>query len=280
MRVAAAEPLERLVVLDWSGVQSRPILSNHLLTALSAELPDLKVEFATDETYLAPSAPDDPLDRPGRRATWRDPKHLIYRLLLAEDLQHDPQALAKLAQRREDMIDGYECELLSSKIWFSLFHDPAFAHAWTSEEREAIRRFVPHTFVIDDSTIQNALDRRDELVFKAPLSFAGRDVHIGREYDRGDLTALLVGARSGGWVAQEAVPAVPIPCLVGPEERPAVHAVVLGLFAVGERCSGLFVRSHPAGGVVNMARGASCGWALVLDAARWARLRRHLGSLC
>lgn len=141
-----------------------------------------------------------------------------------------------------------------------------------ADERRLVERYVPWTRRVTADAAASLrgerrralpallLERRQELVLKAALSFGGQEVVIGRGSEpavwRRAVDRALAG--DGAWVAQELLDTTTYPLQSG-EEGWAPHRVVWGPFVCGERYSGVSARVIPAatGRVVNIARGGT-----------------------
>jgi hypothetical protein len=144
---------------------------------------------------------------------------------------------------------------------------------WTEEDRALIRDHIPWTRLVSPRTTTwrgaevqfpgFLLDQRDDMVLKRGLGFGGKDVHVGR-YLAPDAWEARVRAavEEGGWIVQERVESKPYFYPPRPGAAPVPHTVIWGLFCIGARYGGGFLRMLPQGageGVVNSIRGATDG---------------------
>lgn len=140
--------------------------------------------------------------------------------------------------------------------------------AFSPEEREAIRRFVPWTRAVCPRYVRYRGERvflpdflaarRRSLVLKPARGTAGGEgVVMGPRATEAEWAAAVRRALAERWwIAQEHVE--PVPRLALAEQGPELHDVVWGLFVFGSRFAGATARMLPrrVGGVVNAARGA------------------------
>ena len=142
---------------------------------------------------------------------------------------------------------------------------------WTDEERALIRDHIPWTRLVSPRTTTwrgtqvqfpgFLLDQRDDMVLKKGLGYGGKDVHVGRHLAPDAWEARVREAvEEGGWIVQERVESRPYYSYPPqPGAAPGPHEFIWGLFCIGARYGGGFLRMLPQGageGVVNTARGA------------------------
>ncbi|HYG64530.1 MAG TPA: hypothetical protein VEL74_18265 [Thermoanaerobaculia bacterium] len=173
--------------------------------------------------------------------------------------------------------NGPATPLLSDKLNLALASEMADSGLFTDEERRVIRDHLPWTRRVEDGFadfegervyLPDLLaDRRERLILKHSLSSQGSDVHAGAFTPPARWEELVRAALDDGlWIVQEFMPPTPIPFLL-PEGGAADHEVVWGLYIIGERYGGGFLRVQPAGraGVINSARGALCTCIIEVD---------------
>jgi hypothetical protein len=167
--------------------------------------------------------------------------------------------------------NGPATPLLSDKLNLALASEMVDSGLFTDEERRVIRDHLPWTRRVEDGFtdfegervyLPDLLaDHRERLVLKHSLSSQGSDVHAGAFTTPARWEELARAALddSGLWIVQEFMPPTRLPFLL-PEGGAAEHEVIWGLYIIGERYGGGFLRVQPAGraGVINSARGALC----------------------
>ncbi len=140
----------------------------------------------------------------------------------------------------------------------ALLSENAELEGWTEEDRQLIRDHIPWTRLVfpRTTTWRGAevqfpgflLGHRDELVLKRGLGAGGREVHVGR-YLAPEVWEARVreAVAEGRWVVQERVDSRSY--LYPPQHgaAPIPHTVVWGLFCVGPRYGGGFLRMLPHG---------------------------------
>jgi hypothetical protein len=121
------------------------------------------------------------------------------------------------------VANGLTVQLLFSKTWFALLHDPHFATLLTADEQAAVRAHVPWTVGVADKWAQRDGLRVDlmpylraeheHFVLKPAKDYGGRGVVLGWEVDAATWDAALEQALSEPHVAQAAVvaPVAPFP---------------------------------------------------------------------
>jgi hypothetical protein len=166
--------------------------------------------------------------------------------------------------------NGPASVMLSDKLNLALASELEGSGLFTDEERRVIRDHLPWTRRVEDGFVDFAGERvylpdlladgRERLVLKHSLSSQGSDVHAGAYTPPARWDELIRAALGDGlWIVQEFMPPTHVPFLL-PEGGAAEHDVVWGLYIIGERYGGGFLRVQPAGraGVINSARGALC----------------------
>lgn len=166
--------------------------------------------------------------------------------------------------------NGPATPLLSDKLNLALMSELEGSGLFTEDERRVIRDHVPWTRRVEDGFVDFEDERvylpdllagaRERLVLKHSLSSQGSDVHAGLFTPLPRWDELVRAALDEGiWIVQEFMPPARLPFLL-PEGGAADHDVVWGLYIIGERYGGGFLRVQPAGlaGVINSARGALC----------------------
>jgi hypothetical protein len=248
---ARARHCDRVVFLDWSTWADKGFFSYKLLTeAVQRELGDLPV-LLTDETAYSVGA-----------ASGGD---LVFRCFLYEDVKDSPEYVEVLLRSSREVLYPFECEVLSSKLWFALFHDEALTAPLSDEEKDCIARYVPHTIALSPANAANFLEAREEYVFKDISSYGGHGVYRGRDHDAAFFEGLFLETSHRRWVAQAHVEQPLLPIAVSPSLATEQHRVVLGLYQTNGRSSGFMIRTHPTLGVINQSLGAHIGWGIVLD---------------
>lgn len=121
------------------------------------------------------------------------------------------------------VANGLTVQLLFSKVWFALLHDPRFAMLLTADEQAAVRAHVPWTVVVAEGWVQRdglrfdllaqLRAQRENYVLKPAKDYGGRGVVLGWEVDAATWDAALAGALAEPHVAQAAVatPRAPFP---------------------------------------------------------------------
>jgi len=166
------------------------------------------------------------------------------------------------------VFNGPLAGILTTKRNLAALSEHQDSPRFSEEERTLIRQHVPWTRTVDRRSTLYAgetlplpdllLRERERFVLKEENSAGGKDVHLGRLTDPESWRSLVEKALTGGtWIVQEYVESLPFVNQRG-ERGSAIHDVVWGLFAFGDRYGGCFLRTLPrdAAGIVNAAQGA------------------------
>jgi hypothetical protein len=129
---------------------------------------------------------------------------------------------------------------------------------WTEEDRELIHDHIPWTRLVSPRTTTwrgaevqfpgFLLDQRDDLVLKRGLGGGGENVYVGR-YLAPDAWEARVrkAVEEGTWIVQERVESRPYLYPPQPGAAPVPHTLVWGLFCIGWRYGGGYLRMLPQG---------------------------------
>lgn len=209
-----------IAILDWDGLPTR-------------------YEFLLCQRYFAEQGvdsvictPDDLVFREGRlyaRAGHTSnnyqgefPISIVYkRVLTSELLTHygdaffDHPLYHAYANRAVCMVNSFRAKLLHKKAIFALLTDESLQSGFTEYEQTAIRRCVPWTRMVADTTttfhsktislLDFARESRDQLILKPNDDYGGRGITIGWESTPAEWDAALATALATPTVLQERV---------------------------------------------------------------------------
>lgn len=167
--------------------------------------------------------------------------------------------------------------LLSHKLNLALLSEYQNLDIFTSEEKEAIREYIPWTRKIVPGFTTYGTGRvkleefivsnRERLVIKSGTGYGGYEVFVGFSTSPGQWKQQMKKAfQEKNWVVQEYIPSFSYLYQVG-ESGCAPHNAVWGLFIFGSRYAGGFVRILPkkGGTVINYHQGANESIILEVD---------------
>lgn len=246
------------------GYFSLEFLRRHL----QDEMPDVPVEIVDETNYPGPL-----LIAGAAQGT------LVYRLFVMDDILVQPEFFDRLFGSGAVMVNGFESEVRMSKRWFGLLHEPQYRALLQAEECAAIDEYIPASFELVPSQLDQVLARKDEYVFKTTNSFGGKGVLIGRDHDVRTLRSMLSADTDDAWLVQAFVEFEGL-ALPGPDRELVPHHLVFGLFLVGEETLGMNVRASASSRVVNVSVGkARSGWAVPLEGEVATQLLRDLAYM-
>lgn len=209
-----------IAILDWSGLPTR---FEHMLC---------QQYFAENGVDSIICTPDDLVFRDGRlyarngqtNGEWHGdfPITIVYkRVLTAELLMHygdsffDHPLYHAYANQAVCMVNSFRAKLVHKKAIFALLTDEALHSGFSENERAAIRRCVPWTRMVADSTttyqsapinlLDFARDNRDRLILKPNDDYGGKGITIGWESTPAEWDAALATALASPYVVQERV---------------------------------------------------------------------------
>ncbi|MEV6839752.1 hypothetical protein AB0N17_35530 [Streptomyces sp. NPDC051133] len=190
-----------------------------------------------------------------------DGQTLVYRVFMADDALADPEFVARVFGTAGHVIGDFSGEVMGSKVWMGLLHDPELRALLPERTCAAIDALVPRTHVVTAANIDTLIADMSGYFFKSATDFGGSGVIDGRTVSEAVLRGRLAGDNRGNWIAQEIItPAEFDVRLLGSSDTVS-RECVLGLYRYGESWSGYFLRSRSGASVINMASGAAVGWA-------------------
>jgi hypothetical protein len=192
--------------------------------------------------------------------------------------QFSPEVAECFARGGASFFDGPLRLVLDDKRNLALLSVNQDEEVFDDEERALLRSVLPWTRqVIPGHTVfrgeriflPDFLARcRRTLVLKQAKGYGGEEVHLGHAATPAVWEDLVRRALEGGdWIAQELVESKPY-LYQTDAEGCAPHDVIWGLFVVGVRYGGAFLRMQPKdrGTIVNSARGATEGVVFEVEA--------------
>lgn len=266
---ASGRRVSRVVLCDWSSSRDAGVFDfSLLLEYVRAALPGIDARLVYEDEY-----PEAWL-RPGAGA-----ETIVYRCFMHDDMDDGGALYRRLVDSGATIISTFETELRSHKRWLALYFDERYRHLLSPQELEAIDRHVPPTFALTEAGLGDALARKDDHVFKHDRGSGGAGVLLGSDIPSRELEAALRAHGLERWVVQRYVEADAVP--FGHGDSPSRQRVVLGLYVVDGRASGLMVRTSASSKIVNVTSGASTGstWCVPTSADRRRELLAQLARM-
>jgi hypothetical protein len=197
----------------------------------------------------------------------------VLRMFIPQEVPHGPgfDALATaLGKRTVKMFTSTAAWLLANKATFAwLWQDIA---ELSEEDAELVRRHVPRTELLDDTTAASAIERQQTLVLKPTGAYGGSGVVLGRDVDAQTWrAAVAAGVAAGGHIVQEFVAADRLDMHFVAMETGEVHRdavpYCVAPYLWGGTAAGAYMRfAVPgAGSVVNLGQGALTSGLLLVD---------------
>lgn len=236
-------PFERVLLADFAKWSDYGVFDLTTLTRVVGAETGLPIA-SVDENSVPEVAPGD----------------VVYRIFVAQDVPDDPMYVDALYDRAGHVISDFSGEVLGSKAWLGLLHDPAHADTVGPETLELVRRFVPPTEVVDAAVLEELRAGTDrEWFVKRATDFAGQGV-VDLRVD--PLPQEIAACDEGldTWIRQRPVEVATARFRHLGSAESFEAAYVLGDFRIGNRWSGCLVRCSASSSVVNAATGAAVGW--------------------
>lgn len=249
--------VDRVALLDWSSHAARGYASPELARRYLAGMADgMPIEMHTELTY-----PSKWLGRGNGTGV------LVHRNFVYDDMTVNLDMFRAIHASGAKFSNGLEAELLMNKAWLAMLCDAQFHPLLDEDEIAAIRSHVPHTFLLDERTLADALARKDEWVFKLNVSYGGVDVLIGKELPAETIADRVRRAGVTNWICQAFHEVAPIHHPFDATFVAAEHRPVLGMYLHRDKASGMVIRSNRFSRVVNAGSGAGVQWAAVVTQA-------------
>jgi hypothetical protein len=247
----------RLVLLDWSTWENQGYLSSQTLeNYLKSHLKSVHVESKFETEYFNDIKSQSSLN------------DLVYRCFLYDDVKYDLNCIDPLLRKGSQTFNTFETEILSNKIWLSMFHQDEFRSTLSSEEKEIIDTYIPSTFNADQLGIARMLERKDEYVLKACQSFGGKAVYLGKNYTAAELLEIIQREGSENWIIQKYIPSFSMSWPTFSGNNGEEFRFVFGIFSIFGESSGVLVRAHSSSEVVNVASGGALSWGIILESLK------------
>lgn len=251
-RLAREKGIERILVCDWSCYRNSGSFGfDFLYESLKRRMPHLDVRMAYEDEF-----PADWLE-PGAAG-----KTLVYRGFMFADMDDGGRFMSRLQRSGATIINTFETEIRSNKCWFAMFFDPRYRQLLAADELAAIDQYLPRTEALDAGTLAPLLARKQDYVFKLNSSSGGKGVFMGAEHTDAELRALFDEHGLSKWTAQQLIVSEELELPNDDDFATAPHHLVIGMFLVDGRASGVNVRASKSSRIVNVSLGhASCLWA-------------------
>lgn len=197
-----------------------------------------------------------------RQSAWDD-EALADELPLAEPLR---AALTASVSRKTAIINPFGAVVPQNKRCMAFMWE--HIHRFSTRGRGLVERFVPYTSRLETLHPEQLLAEREAWVLKSDYGAEGDEVVVGRHVDDDLWRRSLAHARPGRWIAQRHFDAREPPSLRRAVASEGAAQTNLGVFLVGGRASGLYVRrqcgptdDHALSVPVLVDRGAEIGGA-------------------
>lgn len=194
-----------------------------------------------------------------------DGQTLVYRIFMADDALADLEFVAKVFSAAGHVIGDFSGEVMGSKVWMGLLHDPELRALLPESTCAVIDTLVPKTHVVTAANIDALIAGMSGYFFKSAADFGGSGVIDGRTVGEAELRDRLAGDNRGSWIAQEIIAPAEFDVRMLGSSDTMSRECVLGLYRYGEGWSGCFLRSRSGASVINMSSGAAVGWAYEVD---------------
>jgi len=208
---------------DWGGTEERPCIGIIDWRGVSTESEfHVLAAYFKSQGYTSFIADPDELEYVGGRlmAGKRRVDILYKRVIIHEFLaKHDDDTHPLVRAYRDGrvcMVNSFRSKLVHKKASFAVLSDESFAHLFTDEQRDIIRRHIPWTRRLQtgDTTFEN--EKRDliklitneqsRFVIKPNDDYGGEGVCLGGEVSAGEWVKKIAAGLGKLFVVQERAP--------------------------------------------------------------------------
>jgi hypothetical protein len=170
-----------IAIVDWADVVTLSEFELH------------RRHFADHGVRAVIATPEDFSIRNGRALAAGEEVHLVYKRVITRELIEKWEEVGAFVEAiREGLVcccNSFRSFIVGNKKVLSLITDPRFGGIFTAKERDLIRKTIPWTRILTDSTVeyfgrQVSLktfipENKDRLVLKPCNKYGGKDVYIG-----------------------------------------------------------------------------------------------------
>lgn len=257
-RWGGAETHPHIAIVDWEGV------------ATASEFQVLKEFFEAEGYKTIIAAPrdlefdGDRLSVDGFRIDIFYKRVIIHEFLSRTDEMH-PLTRA-YAAGKVCMANSFRSKIAHKKSGFAILSDPLYAHLFTPEQQECIRRHIPWTRRVARGettydgetfeTVELLRSEREHLVLKPNDDYGGKGVFLGWEMLAAEWEEAISTALSNDYVVQERAPVTMLhmPLAVEGEFATALMHVDFDPFLFFDEVEGGLVRMS-ASALINVSSG-------------------------
>ena len=222
----------QVAIVDWKGVSTE------------SEFRILQKHFAAEGHPTIIADPRELKYRDGQLAVGDFVIDIVYkRVVIHEFLERcaeDHPLAQAYADGRACIANSFRAKVAHKKASFAILSDPQYAHLFTSEEAEVLRRHIPWTRRVtkgsanfegeDHDLIQLIRREREQFVLKPNDDYGGHGVFLGWETSADDWERAIASALARPYVVQQRVP---------------LKKVAMPTFSGGLRLDEMFVDFNP-----------------------------------
>jgi hypothetical protein len=179
----------RIAIVDWRG-------------DTTPEEEQLARQFTAAGTATVLVDPADLRYTPGQLLAGGQAVDLVYRRFLPRELPEDNPLWQAVQDGVVCLANPLRSSIANKKAVLAVLSDPAWAHLFTADEREAIAAHVPWSRVLGRQVEPALLARREQLVLKPNDDYGGRGVVLGWTVDDQTWSQALTRGCAEGAVVQ------------------------------------------------------------------------------
>lgn len=156
-----------------------------------------------------------------------------------------PEVMAAFKSGNLQLFNGPATALLSNKLNLALLSEHENSDIFNSEERQAIKKYIPWTRKLTADQGDFLISNKDQLVIKQSVGLGGESVYIGQSTPAQGWRELVKNVlEQKNWLVQEVVePSTGLYQVGGNGCAP--HHMVFGFLVFGSRYAGVYLRVSP-----------------------------------
>ncbi len=197
---------------------------------------------------------------------------IVYRRLVTKDMmeryEEIPAFIEGLYAGRTCIIGSIKTQIVHTKKYFQVLHEPLFQKHLSPKQRLFIDRHIPFTQKLEEEHLQEAYSRdREDYIIKPVDYYASKGVYAGSSYSEPGWKELLRQSSRKDYIIQRYAPPSFMDNIIYSDKggfEKKTFRTITGLFVYGEMLAGLYVR----GGLSPIISGLHNGYTLGAFSAR------------
>lgn len=174
---------------------------------------------------------------------------IVYRRLVTKDLMERYDEITEFIQgikaNNTCIIGSIKSQIVHTKLFFKILHDPAFQKYLLEEEVEYIEKHIPYTDYLNNPT-RDLIEGKDRYIIKPIDNYASKGVYAGKDYSSDQWVKKIENLSGKNYLFQEyCEPAISKNIIFdeGNEVKEKEFKNITGLYSYNEKFYGIYSRS-------------------------------------